>query len=806
MNNINVDIRLRPIRFAFLVRPDDKEKLLKIFQINTCLWGGKYNPIIPFFTRRPNWWQRDGRGNENAKQIINGYLDFFEPDFIVEAENNLADNFGFSSERILKLSDMFNFDSGRRREGYGLSVNELYKELYKKEFQYVRRHKFRTIHVEVTDNQFKSFSACCFGAFPTQRRLNYFKKNYKYVFDPEIIKLDGDALLELYESGGAASPLRMGSDDIEVDNYNRNDPTLFILDANQPRDLLDLWNLRIIDSGIVPIPIQWIDVLSPYCKKFVDENYRPLPGNPHGVMIRPRSLFSRSIPTNDMENIFNTYLSIDREGANMRQDWYPSFWRPTPDYMSGLSRPTIKSSEKSDSFTIDTEKPELRFEPLHPEFSEKYGNDFRWANVIRLSDWSFKNQIASVFPINYRNPSIPKYGFGRDNILSTSEGLVIFPKYKNLMEHWSLMDGTTALNTWFQDNNITATLSDAGRATQQIIQTLDGFSGVRSIAHPEIVKFLNMMARRPITRSAHYREFQQRINNVAQDSNWRGREFETLVEQKVVELGLEIKCNKCSSWNWNSINQLDYSLVCDHCLKEFDFPITNPAGSRTARWSYRVIGPFAFPDFAKGGYSAALAIRFFADALGSFDRSAVTWSSGQELELPDGKKSEADFILWYQRKRFRENDYPTKIIFGEAKSFGREVFKDEDIAKMKLLASSFPGAVLVFATMKEADQLSQDEIDRIKKLANWGREYDKERQQTRAPVILLTGTELFTPYHLEEVWKNKGGLHEKIIEPGWVRIEKLGTLADFTQQLYLGMESYGDWLDKKWGKRRAARN
>jgi len=278
--------------------------------------------------------------------------------------------------------------------------------------------------------------------------------------------------------------------------------------------------------------------------------------------------------------------------------------------------------------------------------------------------------------------------------------------------------------------------------------------------------------------------------------------FETLVKQKVVELGLEIKCSKCSSWSWNSINQLDYSLVCDLCLKEFDFPIANPAGSSTARWSYRVIGPFAFPDFAKGGYSAALAIRFFADALGSFDRSAVTWSSGQELELSDGKKSEADFILWYQRKRFLENDYPTKIIFGEAKSFGREVFKDEDVAKMKLLASAFPSAVLVFATMKEANQLAQDEIDRIKKLAYWGREYDKERQQTRAPVILLTGIELFTPYHLGEVWKNKGGLHEKLIEPGWVRIENLGTLANFTQQLYLGMEPYGDWLDEKWKKRR----
>ena len=59
-------------------------------------------------------------------------------------------------------------------------------------------------------------------------------------------------------------------------------------------------------------------------------------------------------------------------------------------------------------------------------------------------------------------------------------------------------------------------------------------------------------------------------------------------------------------------------------------------------------------------------------------------------------------------------DYLTEIVFGEAKSFGREAFKEDDVAKMKLLAESFPGAILVFATMKEANALSQEEIKHIK--------------------------------------------------------------------------------------------
>ena len=83
MNSICVDIRLRPIRFGFLVRPDDGDKVLEIFRINTCLWGGMFNPIIPFFESVPSWGEREDYQFENPKHIIDCYLDFFQPDFVI---------------------------------------------------------------------------------------------------------------------------------------------------------------------------------------------------------------------------------------------------------------------------------------------------------------------------------------------------------------------------------------------------------------------------------------------------------------------------------------------------------------------------------------------------------------------------------------------------------------------------------------------------------------------------------------------------------------------------------------------------
>lgn len=105
MNNIRVDIRLRPIRFGFLVRLEDEAKISEIFRINTCLWGGMFNPILPFLECVPSWWERYEFGSENANQIMNGYLKFFEPDFLVEAEEGLANGLGYDSKRVLRLGD-----------------------------------------------------------------------------------------------------------------------------------------------------------------------------------------------------------------------------------------------------------------------------------------------------------------------------------------------------------------------------------------------------------------------------------------------------------------------------------------------------------------------------------------------------------------------------------------------------------------------------------------------------------------------------------------------------------------------------
>ena len=810
MAKFAVHVRLRPIRFGFLVKPHDARSLLEIFRVNTCLWGGRFNPIIPHLRSVPRWWDRHGHTFESARQIVNGYLDFFEPDFLVEPVPGLSARLELDSNRVLPLSEMLRREDEPHTQGQGQSVLALYRDHYRKMFQFALRHEHDIVDVSAEDTSFAAAVACLAGSFPSQNDLAYFGRAFADTFEPRSVALNGEMLARLYQNG-SQSALRLGHSGIDVSVNGWHNPAIFVFDALDPRDLIDLWNLRIVRRNLLGVPKQWLPQLSSFCRKMIADNYRPLPNNPHGVMIRATVMFGRAIPSDAIEAIYDEHLRVDIAGANVLQDWYPRLWeRPSSGPVLLERRPMLTAARKTFDPQTTSDKFDLRFDCLHPEWSDQYGSDYRWANVVKIDDWSSRDLSATVFPNDRIRAFMPRVGIGGKLRLSTTEGVVIFPTFKNSYEYWEVPDGTTAISEWLTANSTASAASDAGRATEQIVQTLGGFGRVGDLAKKGIVKTLDEMSRRPITHSFHNLKFRNQIEMAVKGDIWRGRSFTTLVDRTAVELGLEVRCEKCSSWSWFALNKLDYQLQCSLCLQSTAFPCAEPGNSKKARWAYRVVGPFALPDYARGGYAAALSLRCLAAVVGQLDRGQMTWCAGRELDLNGGPKVEADFIVWYQRRGITRDDQSsvTDIVFGEAKSFGRDSFRTKDVTNLKAIAQRFPGSVLVFATMRQPGDMSTDEIRAIRTLALWGREPIEREMRTRAPVVVLTGIELFAGFSLEETWRKRGGRHAALVDATWPRTDNLRVLADVTQQLYLGVPSYADWATAKWDaihERRRAR-
>jgi len=113
-------VRLRPLRVAFLVPPDDLNLVASVAQLSACLWGGRYNPIIPFFEEGGERWERPSPSS-SALDVARGYVDFFEPDTLVEATPGMAEKLGWQSEsrilglpRVIPLSDVYSVDNRER--------------------------------------------------------------------------------------------------------------------------------------------------------------------------------------------------------------------------------------------------------------------------------------------------------------------------------------------------------------------------------------------------------------------------------------------------------------------------------------------------------------------------------------------------------------------------------------------------------------------------------------------------------------------------------------------------------------------
>jgi hypothetical protein len=261
----------------------------------------------------------------------------------------------------------------------------------------------------------------------------------------------------------------------------------------------------------------------------------------------------------------------------------------------------------------------------------------------------------------------------------------------------------------------------------------------------------------------------------------RGVSLNSFVDANILRLGLVLECTNCRKKNWFGIENLRQQLTCERCLKPYPFPQGSLNFVRTP-WHYRVVGPYSVPKYAEGAYATVLALHVFAYRLG-LDRAKLTYATGLNFKIGEANPFEVDFTFWYQRSRILDLEDEPVLVFGEAKSFAAESFKADDVERMRKLAEKFPGAFLVFAMLKDA--LSDTEKAEIGRLATWGRE--SVDGSPRAPVIVLTGIELFSAWNIKSTWEELGGQWAKLVEPPAMHLDNLWTLAEITQQIYLGL-------------------
>lgn len=805
---ISANIRLRPTRIGFLVEPTDMASVRKIMRICSSLWGGAYNPIIPVYQKSPPEWRPEKHEHIKGYNIAKGYINFFEPDVFVEAKSGLIEKAGLQTlkrERFLEptaitLEQMFTKEKDRdwREFAFGTTILEVYRHLYREEFRFEQRGGPKSIlFKEVKDS---GLTEVLFGSFPKQSGARYLSEGFKNAFNPEVLDLTPEGWLKVFKEN-SFTPLSVTRFGLDVEKYN-SDGTIYIFDPQRTTDLIDLWNMRIEPHTVLPIPIDWFDELKGFVREEILAEFRPIRGNPNGVMHRCTIEFSRSISEDKRAEVLKKLGKNFPSGALCVKHWRNRVWEPQDqEYVVNHQVVKITAKEESTSLVvIEESRPVVKYKTLEPDFADKYeSSNWRWVNALHLKAYS-SEKYATILPFNNYDREWPKLTDGGDDVRIGKEGWVFGQKYKNWTDTIPLLTKEEAIIGYLKRLSIKSKLSDAGHITKQVIEHLGGHWGINLLANRDILKLLNEMA--TSIRRRKNESFEDEVNlegKTVPEKRWkeiiqskkqslRNANLEDYTKSNVIRLGIETTCTNCHGKNWHSLTDLGYQVPCSRCLNEYSFP---QASEGKKNWMYRVVGPFSLPDYAKGAYSTLLTIRALDSLTGQ--RREMTVSTSLDLEFANGKKAEADFVLLQRNDRIGDYSDEPELLIGECKSFGDgDLIKEKDIEKIKLIASHMPGSIIVISVMR--DNFTKNEKKLLKKLVEWGRRPNK-RWRASHPVILMTGHELFAEYHIGTEWKKLGKPYSD--HSGIHSTRSLYSFAFATQAIHLDLPHQYDWLAEK---------
>ena len=811
MDKLSGELKLRPTRIGFLLRPGDHRSLRRIVRLCACLWGGTYNPLIPVCRVLPKAWRGDLYSRLTGKSVTQGYLRFFEPDVYVEAQPGLAiecgidddSSFGFHS-RVVPLDEFVKHESGRAPEfAYGLSIFDVYRELYAKEYRFQPRDERNVVLFDGRSSDM-SFIEAVSGAFPKDETLGFIRRGFVDAFKPEIRTPTAANWLDALRRA-AGDPLgitRYGIDRHPDRSWN---PRVFVVDPTSPLDILDLWNLRLFHDDVLPVNVRWLKECRSSLRRFIERSHRPLPGNDHGLTTHCIVEFGRSIDPEVADQVSEEILGGLPERSWVRKMWYDRIWDTrSDDIVVSTERSVIEARSVRLDIDVESEaEPMVKFPTLSPDFAARLGGQVaRWANVLRLTDYFGRSGLALTMPSTPKKLMSPWVRRGRPLIVSR-EGFVLPQAYKNQSEFFILSRGSVLIVEWLRERGVESRASEAGKVVDQVINAVNGIWGASLLADAETLKLLDKMSK-SVRRSVGRDGVEEYPDRTAGVSEWQGivrrRKDETFaprldvqsfVNAGALKLGLAIRCPNCDCENWYGVSELQERLSCERCLGDYDFPQGTLNFGNTP-WRYRVTGPFSVPNYANGAYSTVLTLRCLTSGLG-FGRNNLTYCSSLNLDI-GGESIEVDFACWYRRDLKLGLSEEPLFVMGEVKSFADKAIQIEDVRRLRLIGAALPGTVLVIAVLKE--ELSSKERRRLASLALWGRKPLADGRW-RAPVVILTGGELFANDGVQRVWREHGGLRSELTKAAYVRMDNLVTLADLTQQVHLNLPSYWSWFENR---------
>ena len=723
MDIVNLRVRYRPMRIGLCIEEGDVAEFRKAVRINTTLWGGRFNPIIPI-----------GASTKSAKNLVSAFqVDALQDISIGKSVTDFIDSLPH-----LKWPGYEKSLFVRRERGTDAMLLDVYhpvRHLVQRPPAQSEKH-FQAFLLQWDDaDALRDVLAASYGEYPTNEAIG---KDYLTLFKrlkPFEVRLDINAVPS--DATDMLSPLALTALELSPTrlSWGHEEPGFYLGSASDFTDLVNFWNLRAANIDLVFYDPAFETRLEPV----VTDHKEWLRKRPKR---NPDWLFHSSLWTKTREPLPNLAAFGGGFAISVIDEhlWDPNvIWKPPVmsfDEQSILGTVTQQFGQSAVTFQL----------PPKPCFT-----DF---------DLHDQKLIASVRPLVQTPdfilcpPHAPElneyYGrqihFDSSKVRSEPEALGVVIDVTKSDLTLRPLNSLQLITRVFASHNIEASQSEAGKVGHRLIQQMGGLQGCRVFKIPGVRELIHAHgAQESFTRSGAIQAIRgfdpaTNIETFAphKDLFVQYREagelkpdaaFAYLLDKKMFSAGLSFTCPNCALPFWVHLDAVKTFLQCEYC----DTPINVMPQLKDRDWKFRRSGLFGRDDHQGGGVPVAVVLQQLETVLHS---NMFAWTTGLNLVRPgpNGWKCESDFVVITDGHR----DGP-QIIFSETKSRGGEITAD-DVANLTRLADVFEGSSLQpYIIFAKTGSFSAEEIERCR----------AAQVERRFRVIMLSEREL-EPYFVYE--------------------------------------------------------
>jgi len=723
MAALTLNITYRPLKVGLCVREDNIEDVIKAAGINTILWGGIYNPIIPV-----------GRNKEFPSRLVK----LFQVDVLYPVAQSSEIETFIKQHPYLEWPDHYGnilfAQNGKGVKLTMLDISHIIGHWWEKEFKV--RKKSNCVLFEWGENDpLAPVFSVEFGHFLSDTKLLYdYHQAYKQGLRAKLKKINKTDTLEA-EIAQRVDPIHVTEDRLQLagSTWGWESHGIYIGDHTSAQDLINFWNLRASAIDVRFTPVNYTKRLKQTFIKHIIEIHKKDSAKkfPSGVGVWCRSELNEVI----VNKIINSLFPDGTVKARHHVDQH--IW-------NGLNIKPPKPVFESKTILANIDWPygspiisfQLPQKPIEKENSYNSGQQLI-CEVHPFTEFEYKGYTLKL-------PYLPDLNewYARHILVTrpwslrvSKDGIGIIQKLYEKTETLHPVRNTDLIKKIFDRAKVIAKDSPPGIITQRLIERMGDLDGCRFLKITGVRKLLELPPNRSI-------DWEKAVRTIGQGRFDRFKSLYIIPRKekelkpvdvwafllklsifipkvkflyKILPIKKSCKCNYCGSSSKIPLSAFEKHWICPYCDREQYLPVyikTNLNKNERRAFNFKRSGLFA-KDNKQGG--AIPIILTLLQLLRRVGIDEFVYSTALKLDSTENNiNCEIDFVVL-------DTDYQGNVYLaiGECKTIDQ--ITQRTIAKLlnvrDVLNKSGIETHLIFSKIPS---FSKREITRFKNLITQG--------------------------------------------------------------------------------------